>query len=136
MREATPTPREPLVRIAAADLTPTEAARVVNDVLTEASGRHARFAAVIQMPSTADQPAERRRVIGGVGERIRMLKQLRPRLKETCRGLAFVVSAEAKSANSKAIKAGPTMWGCPTFATDDVAVATAWAEARLAGGDA
>ncbi|URM95590.1 hypothetical protein LUW76_15340 [Actinomadura madurae] len=122
----------PLVHLDVSDLAPAEGARVVADVLTEASGRHEAFAAVVQMPSTTERP----RGIGGVSERIRMLKQLRPRLKETCRGLAFVVSAETQATNAKAIRAGAKMWGCPTFATDDVAAATAWAQAQLAGASA
>jgi len=64
-----------------------------------------------------------------------MLKQLRPRLKRNCRGLAFVLSAEAQAANAKSISAGAKLWGCPTFATDDVDAATAWAEDRLSDAD-
>jgi hypothetical protein len=130
MRESDVTPEQqwPLVRLDITDLAPAEGARVVTGVLIEAIGRRESFAAVIQMPSTTERP----RGIGGVGERIRMLKQLRPGLKETCRGLAFVVSVEAQAANTKAIRAGAKLWGCPTFATDDLAAAAAWAEAQLA----
>lgn len=125
----TPEDQWPLVRLDIAGLAPTEGGRVMTDVLTEAASHREWFAAVIQMPSTTERP----KGIGGVGEKVRMLKQLRPRLKETCRGLAFVLSAEAQAANAKSIGAGAKLWGCPTFATDDVAAATAWARAQLAG---
>lgn len=131
----------PLVHIDVTDRAPSQGARAVNDALLAATGRREPFAAVIQMPTRgneqtdqpSDQPAGRgrRRVIADVGERIRMLKQLRPRLKKTCRGLAFVVSAEDLAANAKTIQAGDKLWGCPTHATADLDAALSWARIRL-----
>lgn len=120
----------PVVHLDVSELAASEGARLLAAVLTRAAGRGEPFAAVVRMPSTAERP----RVIGGVGERIRMLKQLRPRLKESCRGLAFVLSLEAQEANAKSIRAGAKLWGCPTFATDDISIAAEWAEDQL--GDA
>lgn len=130
MDEPNPTPEDrwPLVRLDVSGLAAAAGARVLTDVLTQAASRRAPFAAVVQMPSITERP----KAISGVGQRIRMLKQLRPQLKESCRGLAFVLSAEAQAANAKSIKAGAKLWGCPTFATDDVAAATAWAQTQLA----
>jgi len=118
----------PLVRLDVSDLPPTDGARRVNDTLLAAAGRGEPFAAVLRMPAITERP----KVIGGVSERVRMLKQLRPRLKQHCLGLAFVVPIETQAVNAKAIRAGTKLWGCPTFATDDPDAATAWAYERLA----
>lgn len=108
----------------------------MNDTLAAATARSTPFVVVIQVPAVAERP----NVIGGVGERIRMLKQVRPGLKAYCRGLAFVVPEATQGANAKVIKAGDKLWGCRTFATVDLGEATAWAQNQLApdrsGGDA
>lgn len=119
----------PVVRVDVSDLAPAVAARVLADALTRAAGCRAPFAAVVRMPSTTERP----RAIGGVGERIRMLESLRPRLKEHCRGPAFVLSVQAQAANARSITSGARLSGCPTLATDDVGAATAWAGASLVG---
>ncbi len=63
---------------------------------------------------------------------MRLVKTLRPGLRNRCAGLAFVVSAEVQQANAKAIRAGAKLWGCPTTATHDPAAALAWARQQLA----
>lgn len=129
--DLTPEHQWPLVRLDVTDRAPMDAAHAVNNALLAATSRQEPFAALIQMPSRTDRAPKRRRVIASVGERIRMLKQLRPRLKETCLGLAFVVSAAELAANAKTIQAGDKLWGCPTFATENVDTALAWARAKL-----
>ncbi|MHA6616721.1 hypothetical protein [Pseudonocardia sp. DLS-67] len=120
----------PLVRLDVSGFSAAgmDGARTVGDTLGAAVSRQETFAAVVQMPSPTQGAGEM-----GVGERIRMLKQLRPGLKKYCLGLAMVVSAETQAATAKKIKAGNKMWGCPTFTTDNVAAATRWAEARITG---
>jgi hypothetical protein len=118
--------RWPLVVLDVSDLDPAAGARRVGDVLTAALERREPFAAVLRMPEG------RPRKLAGVGERVRLMKTLRPGLRERCAGLAFVVPAEAQQANAKAIKAGARLWGCPTTATDDSTAALAWARQRLA----
>lgn len=116
----------PLVTLDVSALDPAAGARRVGDVLTAAMERRESFAAVVRMPEG------RPRRMAGAGERVRLLKTLRPGLRERCAGLAFVVSAEAQQANAKAIRAGAKLWGCPTTATDDPAAALAWAYQQLA----
>lgn len=122
----------PLVRLDVSHLAADESARTLTTALLRAADRTGTFAAVVRMPERTERP----KVISGVGERVRMLKQLRPRLKESCRGLVFVLSAEAQAANAKQLKAGAKLWGCPTYATDDVDAAVAWAQAQLGNGSA
>jgi hypothetical protein len=117
----------PIVELDASEATPEAAPSVVFDTLMAAVERQEMFAAVVRMPEV---PPRGRRVAGAV-ERVRMLKRLRPGLVEHCRGLAFVMSEEGQRNNAKALRSGPTMWGCPTFATDDPRQARSWAQARL-----
>ena len=117
----------PVVVVDASGATPETAPTVVFDTLMAAVQRREVFAAVVRMP---EAPPRGRR-IAGVAERVRMLKRLRPGLVEHCRGLAFVMSEEGQRNNAKALRSGPTMWGCPTFATDDPGQAHSWARARL-----
>ncbi|MET7641061.1 hypothetical protein [Streptomyces sp. NPDC005438] len=118
--------RWPLVTLDVGQLDPVTGARQVGEVLTAALERREPFSAVIRMPE--DRP----RGMAGAGERVRLLKTLRPGLRERCAGLAFVLSPEAQRANAKTIRAGAKVWGCPTTATDDPAAALAWARRRLA----
>jgi hypothetical protein len=116
-----------LVMVDASGAAPDSAHAVVFDALMAAVERREVFAAVIRMPET---PPRGRRVAGAV-ERVRLLKRLRPGLVERCRGLAFVMTEDAQRNNAKAIRSGPVMWGCPTFATDDPGQARSWALAQL-----
>ncbi|BCL30714.1 hypothetical protein ACFFS2_21480 [Streptomyces aurantiacus] len=118
--------RWPLVVLDVSALDPAAGARRVGDVLTAALERREPFAAVLTMPES------RPRKLAGAGERVRLVKTLRPGLRNRCAGLAFVVSAEAQQANAKAIRAGAKLWGCPTTATHDPAAALAWARQQLA----
>jgi len=117
----------PLVVVDASGTTPDAAPTVVFDALMAAVERREDFAAVVRMPET---PPRGRRIAGAV-ERVRMLKRLRPGLVEHCRGLAFLMSEDAQRNNAKALRSGPSLWGCPTFATDDPGQARSWALARL-----
>lgn len=117
----------PVLELDVSGVTPEAAPTVVFDTLVSAVERRETFAAVLRMP---EAPPRGRR-IAGVAERVRMLKRLRPGLVEHCRGLAFVLSEEGQRNNAKALRSGPKMWGCPTFATDDAAQARSWALARL-----
>lgn len=105
-----------------------DATRFIGDELMRATTRQERFAAVVVMPPN---PGSRGRRLANVGDRVRMLKRLRPGLREWCSGLAFVASADMQRDNAKAIRAGAKMWGCPTFSTADRDEARAWAEAQL-----
>lgn len=127
--DATTGGRKPVVHVDISNLSSTEGSRALTEALTEVAGRGEPFATVVRMPSTTERP----KAISGAAEKVRMLKRLRPQLKQSCRGLAFVLTAEAQAANAKSIKAGAKLWGCPTFATDDPEAATAWAEAQLPG---
>lgn len=118
--------RWPLVVLDVSAVDAASGARRVGDVLTAALERRENFAAVIRMPEG------RPRRLAGAGERVRLIKTLRPGLRDRCAGLAFVVSAEAQRANAKAIRAGAKLWGCPTTATDDPAAALTWAREQLA----
>jgi hypothetical protein len=117
----------PVVELDVSGVAPEAASTVVFDTLMSAVQRRETFAAVLRMP---EAPPRGRR-IAGVAERVRMLKRLRPGLVEHCRGLAFVLSEEGQRNNAKALRSGPKMWGCPTFATDDPRQARSWALARL-----
>ncbi|MGP4102453.1 hypothetical protein [Nonomuraea sp. KM90] len=116
----------PLVILDVSAVAPAGGTRRVGDVLTAALERREPFAAVLMMPEG------RPRKLAGVGERVRLIKTLRPGLRDRCAGLAFVVSVEAQQANAKAIRAGAKLWGCPTTATHDPAAALAWARQQLA----
>jgi hypothetical protein len=105
-----------------------EAARIVAQGLRDAVARLEPFAAVIRMPPGA----QRKRRVAGAAERVRLLRRLRPGLRDHCRGLAFVLPIEDQQANAKAIAAGAKLWGCPTTATADVETARTWASAQLA----
>lgn len=118
----------PLLQVRAGDAGPEQARTVVAQALGEAVRRGEPFAAVVEMPQGA--VARRSRIRGAV-EHVRMLKALRPGLTAHCRGLAFVMSADAQRDNARAIGAGAKVWGCPTTVTDDPAGARAWARAQL-----
>lgn len=112
----------------------TEGTRLIGDGLLSATDRETPFAAVVVMPTRAGDSgpggAGGRR-LAGIGDRVRMLKRLRPGLRQWCRGLAFVATPEVQQAGAKAIKAGSRMWGCPTSTFDDVSTARTWAEQQL-----
>jgi hypothetical protein len=116
----------PLVTLDVSALDPATGARRVGEVLSAALERRESFAAVVRMPEG------RPRRMAGAGERVRLIKTLRPGLRKRCAGLAFVAPAETQQANAKAIRAGAKLWGCPTTATDDPAAALAWARQQLA----
>lgn len=116
----------PLVVLDVSTLDPEAGARRLGDVLTAALERRESFAAVLRMPEG------RPRKLAGAGERVRLLKTLRPGLRNRCAGLAFVVAAEAQQANAKAIRAGTKLWGCPITVTGDPNAALAWARQQLA----
>lgn len=119
----------------AADM--AEGTQLIGDRLLAATGREKRFAAVVVMPTRAGEAGEAdgtgpgRRRLSGIGDRVRMLKRLRPGLRQWCCGLAFVASHEVQQAGAKAIRAGARMWGCPTRTFDDVDAAGSWAEQQL-----
>jgi len=115
----------PLVVLDVSAVDPAAGARRVEEVLTAALERREPFVAVLRMPEG------RPHRLAGAGDRVRLMKALRPGLRARCAGLAFVVSAEAQQANARAIRAGAKLWGCPTTATDDPAAALAWARRRL-----
>ncbi len=117
-----------VVTLDVSTLEPEPASRLVGETLAAAISAERPFAAVIRMP---EHPAPRDRRLRNAGERVRLLKRLRPGLRVWCRGLAFVVSAQTQQANSKAIQAGARLWGCPTFNTDDAEAAENWARSRL-----
>jgi hypothetical protein len=119
----------PLVTLDVSALDPAAGARSLGEALTVALERRESFAAVVRMPEG------RPRGLADAGERVRLIKTLRPGLRERCAGLAFVVSAEAQQVNAKAIKAGAKLWGCPTTATDEPAAALAWARQQLAAAE-
>jgi hypothetical protein len=106
---------------------------VIGDRLMSAVEQAEPFAAVVVMPVAAGHTPHNGRKIAGIGERVRMLKRLRPGLKQWCRGLAFVADADVQKAGAKAIRAGARMWGCPTFTTDNADAALVWATDQLAG---
>lgn len=116
-----------IVDVDVSDAAPEAAPTAVFGALMAAVQRGESFAAVVRMPEV---PPRGRRIAGAV-ERVRMLKRLRPGLVAHCRGLAFVMSEEAQRNNAKQLRSGATMWGCPTFATDDPAQARSWARSQL-----
>lgn len=118
----------PLLRVRAAGLTAEEVPAVVGEALRAALDRGGPFAAVVEMP-----PVSRARRPGGALEQVRLVRPLRGGLAERCRGLAFVMPAASLKANTKVVRSGPKIWGCPTYADDDPARAIAWAGERLAG---
>jgi hypothetical protein len=110
-----------------------EGTHVIGDQLMTAIKKKEPFSAVAVMPAAAGQAGKNGRRFAGISDRVRMLKRLRPGLKQWCRGLAFVADAETQKAGANAIKAGARMWGCPTFTTDKVEAAHAWATDQIAG---
>ncbi|MGI5460158.1 hypothetical protein ACQEWB_44760 [Streptomyces sp. CA-249302] len=113
------------------ELTGDEAPAAVADALgtavETARARGGGFAAVVRMPPTVRRGPR----LSAATERVRLLRRLRPGLAVSCRGLAFVVSAEVRQANAKAIRAGAKLWGCPTHTAETVTAARAWAQGRL-----
>lgn len=120
----------PIVHIDVAAHPIAEATALVGQALLDATTQETPFAAVVVMPAHTGM---RGRKFAQIGERVRMLKRLRPGLRRWCRGLAFVASAQMQQDNDKALRAGSKMWGCPTYATTDSATAHQWAEKQLAG---
>jgi hypothetical protein len=117
----------PLVQIRIGDTPEDEIPDVVWQALRAALDRNETFAAVVEMPTVAS----RRGRIRDAARRVRMVKQLRPGLAERCRGLAFVMPAEALRENEKTIRSASKIWGCPTTAVDDFTQGREWARGRL-----
>ncbi|MQA86902.1 MAG: hypothetical protein GEV03_20295 [Streptosporangiales bacterium] len=117
----------PLLEVRTGDLSAHEARTVVAQALRQALDRGEPFAAVVEIPQV---PVRRPRMRGTV-EHVRLVKELRPGLAERCRGLVVVMPAHALHDNTKTIRAGAKIWGCPTFAVDDLARARAWARDQL-----
>lgn len=118
----------PLLYVRAADLPADQARQVTGQALEEALARGGPFAAVVEMP-----PAPPGRVRGAL-EQVRMVRRLRPGLAEHCRGLAFVMSADARIEHAKLIRTGPKVWRCPVHAATDPRRAGSWARERLGDG--
>ncbi|NED07029.1 hypothetical protein G3I55_35925 [Streptomyces sp. SID6648] len=121
-------PRE----IDASGLPMERAQAVILDALRALAERNEPFAAVLLMPA----PSEGRTPTASgdapsAADRIRTLKLIRPGLTALCRGLAFVAPADIPAERAEAIHSGENLWGCPTTATQDVAAARAWADARI-----
>lgn len=127
-----PTSRPEVVLIDVAAHPIAEATALVGTALFSAVEQKVPFAAVVVMPEST---GPRGRRFSQIGERVRMLKRLRPGLRQWCRGLAFVASAQMQADNHKALRAGAKMWGCATFAATDVASARSWARAQLNAAD-
>lgn len=121
---------ENLLWVDTSELGIDDATRLVGEKLLAATEAEEHFAAVIFMPPN---PGSRMRNLINVRDRVRMLKRIRPGLRQWCKGLVFVASADMQRDNAKAIRAGQKMWGCPTWATDDPEAARSWAEAQLNG---
>jgi hypothetical protein len=117
----------PLLQIRTGEIPDEEIPTVVWQELRAALDRGEEFAAVVEMPRVASRKGRVRDAVA----RVRMVKQLRPGLVDHCRGLAFVMPAEALRDNEKAIRSGSKIWGCPTTAVDDFAQGREWARGRL-----
>jgi hypothetical protein len=117
----------PLVQIRTGDTPEDEIPALVWEALRAALDRDEEFAAVVEMPQVASRKGRVRDAV----TRVRMVKQLRPGLADRCRGLAFVMPAEALRDNEKAIRSASKIWGCPTTAVDDFAHGREWARGRL-----
>ncbi|MET7487192.1 hypothetical protein [Streptomyces sp. NPDC005538] len=118
----------PVVELDASRAGPGEAPDLVVRALRAAVARGTAFSAVLLMPPSGPS---RRAGTAVATERVRALALLRPQLRAHCRGLAFVVPLAVQEEKAKAIAAGERLWGCPTFVTDDLDRARAWAAARL-----
>jgi hypothetical protein len=118
----------PLLQVRADDLSADEARDQTAQALSAALERDEPFAAVVDMP-----PPQPVKVRGAVGQ-MRMVRRLRPGLAARCRGLAFVLSADAQREHAKLIKSGAKVWGCPVHADADSDAARGWARQRLANG--
>ncbi|WP_128817748.1 hypothetical protein [Streptomyces sp. S063] len=128
VRRAVQEPRE----IDASGLPMDHAQAVILDELRALTNHEEPFAAILLMPA----PPEGRTPptsgdVPSAADRIRTLKSIRPGLTAFCRGLAFVAPADLPAERAEAIHSGEQLWGCPTSATQDVAAARAWAEARI-----
>lgn len=117
----------PLVQIRTGEVPEDEVPDVVSQALREALDRGEAFAAVVEMGGAGS----RRGRVRDAARRVRMVKQLRPGLADRCRGLAFVMPAEALRDNEKAIRSASKIWGCPTTAVGDFAEGREWARGRL-----
>ena len=129
-----PSAESPIVVLDVSAAAPDEAPGLVVAALRAAVARGTAFSAVLLMPPAAGTSG--RTEPGVANERVRSLTRLRPELRVHCRGLAFVVPLAVQEERAKAIAAGDRLWGCPTFATDDLDQARAWATARLGSADA
>ncbi|NLU73354.1 hypothetical protein HCC61_11810 [Streptomyces sp. HNM0575] len=136
MEQEQPVAGRPVVVIDASSVPAQAAPELVSDALLAALARDETFAAVVRMPETTPEAMPetmpRKQRVADAGNRVRMLKRLRPGLSARCLGLAFVMPESAQRENARAIRAGAKLWGCPTLTTDDLARAQAWAEARHA----
>jgi hypothetical protein len=122
-----------VIHVDAADEDMSTGARLIGEALRSAIDREQPFAVVAVMPVVAGHTGSGGRRTDGAGDRVRVLRSVRPGLTRWCRGLAFVADAAAQQVGAKAIEAGDRMWGCPTFTTDDADAALVWATAQLAG---
>lgn len=116
----------PVLHVTTSNAPPAKAPHILITALQAALDRGEPFAAVLDMPTD-------RRERGGTGaaERVRMLKTIRPGLADRCRGLAFIMPAQAQHDNAKTINAASKVWQCPTTATDNLDAARAWADRQL-----
>jgi hypothetical protein len=121
----------PLLLVDLEDDTDGAGGNVFYEALVAALGRQAPFALVAVMPR--ELPAERR---PHDTDQMRWLKSNRPRLAECCRGMAFVMTREAREQYAKAVESGPKIYGCATEAFERREAAVAWARGRLATTDA
>jgi hypothetical protein len=103
----------------------------VGGALRVALDRAEPFAAVVEMPSGAARGGRVRAAV----EQVRLVRQLRPGLAQRCRGLAFVVTAQALDEHAKVIKSGPKIWGCSVTVATDMHQARVWARDQLTTGD-
>jgi hypothetical protein len=122
-----------VIHVDAADEDMSTGARLIGDRLMSAVEQTEPFAAVAVMPVVAGHTGSGGRRAVGAGDRVRVLRSVRPGLTRWCRGLAFVADAAAQQVGAKAIAAGDRMWGCPTFTTDNADAALVWATDQLAG---
>jgi hypothetical protein len=118
----------PVLLVQASGMSADEARQETVRALDEALARDEAFAVVLEMP-----PRQSGTVRDRVGQ-VRMIKRLRPGLAARCRGLAFVLAAEAQHEHAKLLRSGAKVWGCPVHADTDPDGARAWARQRLAAG--
>jgi hypothetical protein len=116
----------PILLVRAGESAADQARRETLRALDEALARDEAFAVVVELPS--EQSGKVRDRLGHV----RMIRRLRPGLAARCRGLAFVLPAEAQHRHAKLLGSGAKVWGCPVHADADPDGARSWARRRLA----